>query len=329
MARRKKGRDISGIVLVDKPKGGSSNNLLQKVRAIYNAQKAGHTGALDPMATGMLPICLGEATKFSQYLLDSDKSYFVTAKFGVRTDTSDAEGEVVEVKDVDISLEQILEFKATLTGAIQQVPTMFSALKHNGQPLYKLARQGITVERAARPITIYEFELVDFRGDEADFEVRCSKGTYIRTLIDDLGQLLGCGAHVKVLRRTQVANYPAEKMLEFDQVQKLKDDNFIDGKEENGVDYTALDSHLLPMETALIGMPTIKLTARAIEILRFGQTVPIDANVVADNRELFEQYSIKDEDSEFVVFEKDTGEFEGVVVFSKGEVKVRRLVVKG
>ncbi|MUH71578.1 tRNA pseudouridine(55) synthase TruB [Psychrosphaera haliotis] len=328
MARRKKGRAINGIVLVDKPEGGSSNNILQKVRAIFNAQKAGHTGALDPLATGMLPICLGEATKYSQYLLDSDKSYFVTAKFGERTDTSDAEGEIVEVREVDITLDQINEFKETLTGPIKQVPTMFSALKHNGQPLYKLARQGITVERAARPITIYEFELLDFRGDEADFQVRCSKGTYIRTLVDDLGQLLGCGAHVKVLRRTQVANYPVDKMLTLDQIQKLKDDNFIDGNPENEVDYTELDSHLLPMQTALIGLPEIKLSTRAFEILRFGQTVPIDAAMVDLNADLFQQYSMKDEETEFTAYDSETAEFEGVVCFSQGHVKVKRLAVK-
>ena len=328
MARRKKGRAINGIILVDKPEGGSSNNLLQKVRAIFNAQKAGHTGALDPLATGMLPICLGEATKYSQYLLDSDKSYFVTAKFGERTDTSDAEGEIVEVRDVDITEAQILELKKSLTGDIQQVPTMFSALKHNGQPLYKLARQGITVERAARPITIYEFELLEFRGDEADFQVRCSKGTYIRTLVDDLGQLLGCGAHVKVLRRTQVANYPVDKMLTLDEIQRLKDDNFIDGNPENEVDYTALDSHLLPMQTALIGMPEIKLAPRAFETLRYGQTVPIDAVIVEENDTLFKQYTVKDENTEFVAFDSVTGEFEGVVCFSQGHIKVKRLVVK-
>lgn len=345
MGRRKKGRAINGIVLIDKPQGGSSNNILQKVRAIYNAQKAGHTGALDPLATGMLPICLGEATKFSQYLLDSEKSYFVTAKLGERTDTSDADGEIVETKGVYVTLDQILQHKASLTGPIMQVPTMFSALKHNGQPLYKLARQGITVDRPARPITIFEFELVEFRQaqNEIDFNVRCSKGTYIRTLIDDLGQLLGCGAHVKVLRRTQVANYPAEKMLTLEQVQAFKDNNFINGDAEQGVDYTELDSHLLPMETALIGMPKLQLTEKAVATLRFGQTVPIDEVLIDMNNDVAQL--LKEQAVELMAFCGD--EFIGVVEtadegsksesgdtevevgsMSKPVIKVKRLVVK-
>ena len=332
MGRKRKGRNINGIVLVDKPQGASSNNVLQKVRAIYGAAKAGHTGALDPLATGMLPVCLGEATKFSQYLLDSDKSYFVTAKLGERTDTSDADGEIVETRPVSTSIEEIERLKASLTGDIKQVPTMFSALKHNGQPLYKLARQGITVDRPARPITIFEFELLDFRGDEVDFQVRCSKGTYIRTLIDDLGQLIGCGAHVKVLRRTQVANYPADRMLTLEQIQQLKDDNLddalkVEGDRYSGVDYTALDSQLLPMQTALIGLPKLVMPAKDIQTLRFGQTVPVYEALVLANQDVFEQGLQNLDGHEFVAFAAEDDEFAGVVEFSKGEVKVKRLVV--
>ncbi|QTH64809.1 tRNA pseudouridine(55) synthase TruB [Psychrosphaera ytuae] len=332
MGRKRKGRNINGIVLVDKPQGASSNNVLQKVRAIYGAAKAGHTGALDPLATGMLPVCLGEATKFSQYLLDSDKSYFVTAKLGERTDTSDADGEIVETRPVSTSIEEIERLKASLTGDIKQVPTMFSALKHNGQPLYKLARQGITVDRPARPITIFEFELLDFRGDEVDFQVRCSKGTYIRTLIDDLGQLIGCGAHVKVLRRTQVANYPADRMLTLEQIQQLKDDNLddalkVEGDRYSGVDYTALDSQLLPMQTALIGLPKLVMPAKDIQTLRFGQTVPVYEALVLANQDVFEQGLQNLDGHEFVAFAAEGDEFAGVVEFSKGEVKVKRLVV--
>lgn len=332
MGRKRKGRNINGIVLVDKPQGASSNNVLQKVRAIYGAAKAGHTGALDPLATGMLPVCLGEATKFSQYLLDSDKSYFVTAKLGERTDTSDADGEIVETRPVSTSIEEIERLKASLTGDIKQVPTMFSALKHNGQPLYKLARQGITVERPARPITIFEFELLDFRGDEVDFQVRCSKGTYIRTLIDDLGQLIGCGAHVKVLRRTQVANYPADRMLTLEQIQQLKDDNLddalkVEGDRYSGVDYTALDSQLLPIQTALIGLPKLVMPAKDIQTLRFGQTVPVYEALVLANQDVFEQGLQNLDGHEFVAFAAEDDEFAGVVELSKGEVKVKRLVV--
>jgi len=308
MGRRRKGRAINGIVLVDKAQGASSNNILQKVRAIYGAAKAGHTGALDPLATGMLPVCLGEATKFSQYLLDSDKSYFVTAKLGERTDTSDADGEVVETREVNVTKQDILDHKVSLTGDIKQVPTMFSALKHNGQPLYKLARQGITVEREARPIKIFSFELLRFEGDEADFEVHCSKGTYIRTLIDDLGQLLGCGAHVKVLRRTKVAHYPYDKMLTLEQIQALKDDNMDD---EGNVDYGALDSQLLPMETALKALPEIRLASKDVQTLRFGQTVKTDLG----------------EAEEVKAYCQDTEQFVGVVSIMNSEIKVKRLVV--
>lgn len=308
MARRRKGRAINGIVLVDKSQGASSNNILQKVRAIYGAQKAGHTGALDPLATGMLPVCLGEATKFSQYLLDSDKTYFVTAKLGQRTDTSDADGEIIETHEVNVSKAQILDYKAQLTGDIKQVPTMFSALKHQGKPLYWYARQGITVEREARPIKIYSFNLLRFEGDEADFEVHCSKGTYIRTLIDDLGQLLECGAHVKVLRRTKVANYPIENMLTLEQIQALKDDNM----DDNGVvDYSQLDSQLLPMETALDALPEVSLSEQEVKTLRYGQTVA----------------TTEDDLSEAKAYMAETGEFIGVVSIENGEVKSKRLVV--
>jgi len=308
MARRRKGRAINGIVLVDKSQGASSNNILQKVRAIYGAQKAGHTGALDPLATGMLPVCLGEATKFSQYLLDSDKTYFVTAKLGQRTDTSDADGEIIETREVNVTEQQILEHKTSLTGDIKQVPTMFSALKHQGKPLYWYARQGITVEREARPIKIFSFELLRFEGDEADFEVHCSKGTYIRTLIDDLGQLLGCGAHVKVLRRTKVAGYPYEKMLTLEQIQSLKDDNMDDA---GVVDYDALDSHLLPMETALQDLPSVELPEQAVKTLRYGQTVQMPIEDIAEAK----------------AYMSETGEFVGVVSADSGEIKSKRLVV--
>ena len=308
MARRRKGRAISGIVLVDKPQGASSNNILQKVRAIYGAAKAGHTGALDPLATGMLPVCLGEATKFSQYLLDSDKTYFVTAKLGERTDTSDADGEIIETNSVNVTEKQILDHKTTLTGDIKQVPTMFSALKHQGKPLYWYARQGITVEREARPITIFSFELTRFEGDEADFVVHCSKGTYIRTLVDDLGQLLGCGAHVKVLRRLQVAEYPKDRMLSLEQIQALKDDNMDD---DGVVDYQSLDSHLLPMETALYQLPSVELPELAVKTLRYGQTYAM---------------SLADVD-EAKAYQQETGQFIGVVTIEKGEVISKRLVV--
>ncbi|OBY53298.1 tRNA pseudouridine(55) synthase TruB [Haemophilus parainfluenzae] len=257
---RKRGRDIDGVFLLDKPQGMSSNDIMQKVKRVFQANKAGHSGALDPLATGMLPICLGEATKFSQFLLDADKRYVVTAKLGERTDTSDAEGQVVETRPVNVETSQILTALEQFRGDILQVPTMFSALKHNGKPLYEYARAGITVEREARPITIFEINFIEYQAPFLTLEVHCSKGTYIRTLVDDLGEVLGCGAHVTVLRRTAVADYPAEKMMTWDALQALA---------EQG----DLDQHLLPIDTAVSKLPALKLNAEQSKGIGFGQRV--------------------------------------------------------
>ena len=257
---RKRGRDIDGVFLLDKPQGMSSNDIMQKVKRVFQANKAGHTGALDPLATGMLPICLGEATKFSQFLLDADKRYVVTAKLGERTDTSDAEGQVVETRPVNVETSQILTALEQFRGDILQVPTMFSALKHNGKPLYEYARAGITVEREARPITIFEINFIEYQAPSLTLEVHCSKGTYISTLVDDLGEVLGCGAHVTVLRRTAVADYPTEKMMTWDALQALA---------EQG----DLDQHLLPIDTAVSKLPALKLNAEQSKGIGFGQRV--------------------------------------------------------
>ena len=257
---RKRGRDIDGVFLLDKPQGMSSNDIMQKVKRLFQANKAGHSGALDPLATGMLPICLGEATKFSQFLLDADKRYVVTAKLGERTDTSDTEGQVVETRPVNVETSQILTALEQFRGDILQVPTMFSALKHNGKPLYEYARAGITVEREARPITIFELNFIEYQAPFLTLEVHCSKGTYIRTLVDDLGEVLGCGAHVTVLRRTAVADYPAEKMMTWDALQALA---------EQG----DLDQHLLPIDTAVSKLPALKLNAEQSKGIGFGQRV--------------------------------------------------------
>lgn len=257
---RKRGRDIDGVFLLDKPQGMSSNDIMQKVKRLFQANKAGHSGALDPLATGMLPICLGEATKFSQFLLDADKRYVVTAKLGERTDTSDAEGQVVETRPVNVETSQILTALEQFRGDILQVPTMFSALKHNGKPLYEYARAGITVEREARPITIFELNFIEYQAPFLTLEVHCSKGTYIRTLVDDLGEVLGCGAHVIVLRRTAVADYPTEKMMTWDALQVLA---------EQG----DLDQHLLPIDTAVSKLPALQLNAEQSKGIGFGQRV--------------------------------------------------------
>jgi tRNA pseudouridine55 synthase len=201
---RRRGRDVHGVLLLDKPQGVSSNDVLQKVKRIFNANRAGHTGALDPLATGMLPICLGEATKFSQYLLDSDKRYRVIARLGERTDTSDADGNIVQTRPVSFSQADLDSALESFRGETLQVPSMFSALKHQGRPLYEYARQGIEIAREPRPITVYELQFIRWQDNELELEIHCSKGTYIRTIIDDLGEKLGCGAHVIMLRRVQV-----------------------------------------------------------------------------------------------------------------------------
>ena len=263
---RKRGRDIHGVFLLDKPQGMSSNDIMQKVKRIFQANKAGHTGALDPLATGMLPICLGEATKFSQFLLDADKRYLVTAKLGERTDTSDAEGQIVETRDVNVETTEILTALEQFRGDILQVPTMFSALKHNGKPLYEYARQGITVEREARPITIFELNFIQYNAPYLTLEVHCSKGTYIRTLVDDLGEALGCGAHVTMLRRTAVADYPTEKMLDWHALQSLAEQQ----------DLSLLDALLLPMDTAVAKLPALTLNESQTQGIGFGQRIKFD-----------------------------------------------------
>ena len=259
---RKKGRDVHGVFLLDKPQDVSSNDIMQKVKRLFKANKAGHTGALDPLATGMLPICLGEATKFSQFLLDSDKRYVVTAKLGERTDTSDAEGQVVQSREVNVAEVDILAALPAFRGEILQVPTMFSALKHNGKPLYEYARAGVIVEREARPITIFELKFIDYQAPFLTLEVHCSKGTYIRTLVDDLGEALGCGAHVTMLRRLAVADYPIEEMMPIEDLALLAN--------------SELDRLLLPMDTAVASLPQLNLTAEQTKAVGFGQRVKFE-----------------------------------------------------
>ncbi|MGR5123952.1 tRNA pseudouridine(55) synthase TruB [Vibrio harveyi] len=271
MARRRKGRPINGVILLDKPTGISSNDALQKVKRIYFAEKAGHTGALDPLATGMLPICLGEATKFSQFLLDSDKRYRVIAKLGERTDTSDSDGEVVEIRPIDVNLEKLEACIDTFRGESDQVPSMFSALKYQGKPLYEYARKGIEVPRESRKITVYEIVLHRFEGDEVEMEVHCSKGTYIRTIVDDLGEMLGCGAHVTLLRRTGVAKYPYEKMVTLEQLNELLEQAHRDEVAPKEL----LDPLLLPMDTAVEDLPEVNLNAELTNLVQHGMPVQV------------------------------------------------------
>ncbi|HIF5857439.1 tRNA pseudouridine(55) synthase TruB [Vibrio parahaemolyticus] len=271
MARRRKGRPINGVILLDKPTGISSNDALQKVKRIYFAEKAGHTGALDPLATGMLPICLGEATKFSQFLLDSDKRYRVIAKLGERTNTSDSDGEVVETRPVDVTLEKLEACIEKFRGESDQVPSMFSALKYQGKPLYEYARKGIEVPRESRKITVYEIILHRFEGDEVEMEVHCSKGTYIRTIVDDLGEMLGCGAHVTMLRRTAVAKYPYEKMVTLEQLNELLEQ----AHREEIAPRELLDPLLMPMDTAVEDLPEVNLIPELADMVQHGQPVQV------------------------------------------------------
>ena len=269
--RRFKGRDVHGILLLDKPSGITSNDALQQVKRIYNAAKAGHTGALDPLATGMLPICLGEATKFSQFLLDADKRYQVTARLGERTDTSDADGQVISCRPVAVTDAQLQQALAGFRGDTLQVPSMYSALKHQGRPLYEYAREGIEVEREARPITVYALELLAFRGDEIELDVHCSKGTYIRTIVDDLGEVLGCGAHVTRLHRSQVARYPSERMVTLEQLQSV----FEQCKAEGRPPREDLDPLLMPMDTAVSELPEVNMSEIVASYVNQGQAVQV------------------------------------------------------
>lgn len=267
MAKKKvRGRVLNGILLLNKPYAMSSNQALQRVKGIYFAQKAGHTGSLDPLATGMLPICFGEATKFSQFLLDADKHYQVTAQLGVRTTTCDAEGEVISTHATATLTEEKIEHTLKqFRGAIEQIPSMFSALKHQGVPLYKLARQGIEVERKSRTVQINSLSIIDFDQQNArlTLDVKCSKGTYIRNLIDDLGQALACAAHVKNLHRLSVANFSSKHMYTLEALQDLREQRA----------FTVLDSFLLLVEAISKDLPYLKLTAAAAFRLQQGQVL--------------------------------------------------------
>lgn len=261
--RRARGRPVDGILLLDKPTGMGSNEVLQIVKRLYQARKAGHTGSLDRLASGLLPICLGEATKISGFLLNADKHYEATLRLGERTTTGDAEGTVTETRPVGtIERARVLEVLAAFTGEIEQIPPMFSALKHQGQRLYKLAHQGLTVERQPRPVTIHTLDLVDIGECSLSIRVVCSKGTYIRTLAEDIGEALGCGARIEVLRRTGAGPFRAESMITLPEVEALA---------ERGLE--ALDAALLPAEAALADCPQVSLPEGVAFYLRQGQPV--------------------------------------------------------
>ena len=266
MKSKSKRRIVNGILILDKPIGISSNGALQDAKFLLYAKKAGHTGSLDPLATGVLPLCFGEATKFSQNLLDANKRYWATIKRGVTTASGDSEGEILETKTVrgfsDAELEKALD---QFRGDIEQVPSMYSALKVNGQPLYKLARQGIEIERKSRPVTIFELDLIENNGDELVLDILCSKGTYIRTLAEDLGKVLGCGAHVIGLRRTKSGPFDIEQAVTLEKLEEIKED----------AGFEALDQLLLDPAAAVEDWPKIALSELSAAYIKLGQPVQV------------------------------------------------------
>ena len=308
MARVRRGRPVDGILLLDKPLGVSSNHALQSVKRLYEAAKAGHTGSLDPLATGVLPLCFGEATKFSQYLLDADKAYESTFVLGTVTDTGDAEGRVLEDKDASgVTESDVITALQAFEGDIEQIPSMFSAIKQGGQPLYKLARKGLEVERKPRSVVIKTLQLRAFRGGErpeADIYLECSKGTYVRSLAEDLGRAIGCGAFVSALRRTRAGPFGIEDSITLSALKALK------GTGESG----QLDTLLLPTDAALGALPLVRLSESSGFYMRQGQPVMV-SNGPRDG---------------IVRVALDSGEFLGVgEMLDDGRVAPRRLIVTG
>ena len=299
--KRCNGRNINGIVLLDKATGHSSNYALQRVKRLLNANKAGHTGSLDPLATGVLPLCLGEATKISQFLLEADKRYLVQVVLGERTDSGDSDGVTLKLqKRIDVEYEALVVALKKFEGEIQQLPPMHSALKHNGVPLYKFARKGVNVERKLRQVTIHRIILLNFENNIVDIDVTCSKGTYIRTLADDLGETLGCGAHVGQLRRIQAGRFTIDNCVKLDDLEAIE--------ELRGLD--ALDELLIPMDQAITEMPQVLLESKKAKQIKSGQAVLLDE---APGRGLVRLY----EDKSFI----------GIGVINvEGKVAPRRLV---
>ena len=264
--RRNRGRSINGIVILDKATGLSSNAALQQVKKLYEANKAGHTGSLDPLATGVLPLCLGEATKVSQFLLNSDKRYRTKIKLGVRTDSGDKTGKVIQsIADFSVSEAGIEKELDAFRGEIEQLPPMHSALKVGGVPLYKMARKGIKIGREKRKVTIYEINLLNIAEDVIELDITCSKGTYIRTIADDLGQALGCGANIIELRRTEAGVFREEDCKDLEALSDLK--------VQGGLEF--IDEQLIPMDQAIVELPEVNLPSVTASHLKNGQAVVV------------------------------------------------------
>jgi tRNA pseudouridine55 synthase len=262
---QKKPRDlVDGVLLLDKPVGLSSNDALIRAKRVMNAKKAGHTGTLDPFATGLLPLCFGEATKFSQDLLEADKTYDATVHLGIMTNTGDTEGETIETREVDVTPEQIEAALARFRGPILQVPPMYSALKRDGKALYEYAREGITLEREARPVTIHGLELIGYEAPLLKIRVTCSKGTYVRVLGEDIGAALGCGAHLNALRRIQVGALTADTMITLEELQA----------------HAEPLSLLAPVDALLSSFPSVELTPELAKRFLNGQRLALGKEAV-------------------------------------------------
>lgn len=302
MARKRKGRAIDGVLLLDKDAGASSNQVLQKVKRLYGAAKAGHTGSLDPLATGMLPVCLGEATKVSGFLLDADKHYRVVCKLGERTDTADADGEVIETAPVPEPGEtRLRDVLAGFVGDIEQVPPMYSALKHQGRRLYELARAGQEVERPPRRVRIFSLDLEAVQGNMLSLDVRCSKGTYVRALVEDIAAALGTLGHVTALRRLGVGPYEKRAMFTLAE---------LEARFEAG-GHAALDELLLPVDSAVTDWPVVRLDADMSFYVRRGQAVLVPRSPTAGRVRLY----------------TDAGEFLGIgEVAEDGRIAPKRLL---
>jgi len=259
MQKKSLKREIDGVFLLDKPLGFSSNQALKKIQWLFNAKKAGHTGTLDPMATGLLPICLGEATKFSHRLLNAHKSYIATIQLGINTSTGDQEGEVISEKEVVLNEAQLKDTLKKFIGDTTQIPPMYSALKFEGKPLYEYAREGIEIERKSRQIKIFDIKLINIEKSIITIEVLCSKGTYIRTLAEDIGQTMGCGAHLKGLERTQTGNFQLSEALSIEALEAMP--------------MASREKALMPIDVLLEELSSIKLNMAELDAIKKGQSI--------------------------------------------------------
>ncbi len=303
--RRRKGRQVDGILVLDKPAGVTSNGALQRAKRLFDAAKAGHTGSLDPMATGVLPLCFGEATKFSQFLLNADKQYRAQVRLGVTTTSGDADGDIVSEQAVPtLDQDQLEAALDNFRGEITQTPSMFSALKVDGEPLYKLARQGIEVERKARRVLVHELVLEDWCDEELTLNISCSKGTYVRSIAEDLGKVLGCGAHISGLRRLASGPYGLADAVTLEEIENLRKNRGLE----------AIDGLLVPPSTAVEDWPAVELPEMTAAFLLQGQAVQISHAPTAGWVRIFSE---SDDDLEFL----GVGE-----ILEDGRVAPRRLI---